>query len=419
MTFLDRLKAAGQLVFNGSLESNFMRALYQYTGNTTVQIPDNLKSYIDNGYNKNIFVYSVISYIAKNASEIPWVIYDKTTDEKVDNHPLYDLWAKPNPMYTFQHYVEQMIGYYEITGNAYDWTIRVNGNKAKEVYYLPSEYMQAVIGNNITDQIKKWQLTYYQDISFEPEEIKHFKMTSYQWDNASWIYGQSPIKSALNVIEKSNSTIDAQKAQAANGGAKGLLMMDGGAMNVGKASEPQFAEFQNEVNRKINNKNKRGAVIPLAKQFKYTKLGDTAKDLQLLEEHDMSRKDIAMLYNLSSILFNDDSSSTYNNVVEAKKSAYTEVIIPTLQSFMDVWTEKELQGTNLCIKPDTSKIDVLQADKEKQAKWLKEAYWISTQDKQREMGVEVDDSLPKYYIPAGLVDSEDLGAIPNEFNDFE
>lgn len=420
MKFIDRIKAA---INPQSMDSKFMRALFQWMGNDIpVQYSDDQSSYIKNGYNKNIFVYMVISYIAKNAAKMPWVLKRELPDgtlQTVNEHPLYDLIEKPNNVYTWQHYVEQMIGYYLITGNAYDWRVRVNGGKIKELYYLPSEYMHAILSDKWTDPIKHWELTYYQDVKFDKEEINHFKMTSYTWDNGEWIYGQSPIKSALSVIEQSNETIAAQKTQAANGGAKGILMWDEKTGNGMEApTEPQLRSFERDLDKKINNNTNRGKVKAIAKSFKYQQLGSASKDLQLLEAHNMSRQDICALYGLDSGIFNDKSASTYNNIQEAKKSAYTEVIIPTLEALMDVWTKSELQGTNLKFYPDTSNVAVLQVDMAKKVDWVTKAWYMGTQWQVEQLGGKYSDELAPYYVPTNLIPSDEAD-LNNAFGDYQ
>jgi len=57
-------------------------------------------------------------------------------------------------------------------------------------------------------------------------------------------------------------------------------------------------------------------------------------------------------------------------------------------------------------------------DKEKQVKWLKDAYWLSTQRKQEIMGEKADNSLPSYLIPTSLVPSDEI-EINNAFNDYD
>jgi len=421
MDFISKLRLKAAQILSPSISPQMQKAYFQWLGNDAVVYPDDFTSYIKNGYNSNLFVYMVVSYISRQASSIPWVLKRELPDgsyQTINDHELYKVIERPNGLYNFKEYVEQALGFYLLTGNTYTHTIKVGAKKErlKEVYVLPANYINIVSSGNYMKPIKYYEFDLYKDLKFDSNQVIHTKMANYSWANGEVLYGQSPLKAGLRTLEGSNSNITAMKSQAANQGARGLLMFDR-ENGTSTLTEPQMRAFEREMKRKVNNADTVGTIQTVSKMFKYQQLGMSAKDMELLDMHKVSKQDICSLYGLSSLLFNDNSNSTYNNINEVKKSAYTDSILPYLQALMDEWNNSIVAAydSNLAFYPDTSKIDVLQADKEKQVKWLKDAYWISNQRKQEKMEEKTDNSLPSYLLPTSLVPSAEI-EINNAFN---
>jgi len=425
MDFISKLRQKAASIISPSINQMMQKAIFQWLGSDVgIVYPDNQTSYIDNGYNKNLFVYMCVNYITRNASAIPWVLKKELKDgsyQTITEHSLYDVIARPNGLYSWQEYKQQSLGYLLLTGNAMSYTVKtgLNGNKVKEVYYLPSDYIEITASGTWTNPIKNYAFSLYNGLNFKSEEVLHTKLPNYNWANGESLYGQSPLKAGLSTLEKSNATIAAMKSQAANQGAKGLLMFDS-ANGTSTITEPQMRSFENSVKQKINNNDKVGTIQATSKMFKYQQLGAASKDLQLIESHNVSRQDICALFGLDSMLFNDHQASSYNNMSEAKKSAYVDAILPYDKMLMEDWNNSIVRAydENLAFHQDTSNIDVLQADKAKQADWLSKAYWISTQRKQEIMGEKADETLPKFLLPTSLVPSDEID-INNAFNDYE
>ena len=89
--------------------------------------------------------------------------------------------------------------------------------------------------------------------------------------------------------------------------------------------------------------------------------------------------------------------------------AYIDSIIPALNEFLAKLTQSWLRpyDRSLYLEADYSKIEVLQKDLSKLVTALASAWWVPTQQKQKMTGVEVDDSLPKYLVPANLFPIDD------------
>lgn len=395
----------------------FTQAAFQYIGNLIIPLRANNITYIREGYKENLFVNMCVSYITSRASDIPWKLYRK--DAKGNEIEVTDHWAlklleKPNPNQDFKEMIEQALGFYLLTGNTFQYKatpgVGVNADRPTELWNLPTPYMQIETSGQIFGEIVSYRLNTVAERPFEPSQILHVKTPNYEWDNSQHYYGLSPLRAALKTIALSNDNFEAMTKQAKFGGALGLLMYDKAGNDNQSITPDQMQALKTKIDQNINGSSNRGKIVGTSQMFKWQQLGMSAADLQLLQNHNISRDDICAIHNLSSMLFNDHSSSTYNNMQEVKKSAYTDAILPTLENYLSKFNQNVLAGEDVYFKIDTSGIEVLQKDKGQLIRDLSQAWWIPTSEKQKLSEIEPDGTLPEYLMPMNLMGVDDFTA---------
>ena len=108
----------------------------------------------------------------------------------------------------------------------------------------------------------------------------------------------------------------------------------------------------------------------------FIKMGMSSEDLKLMDQGIISLRAICNQYNVSSVLFNDPASSTYNNITEAKKDFYTDAIIPLLEIFKQnynnwlVRSYSESENADLFLDFSVNNIPSLQEDINKKAQTI-------------------------------------------------
>ena len=85
--------------------------------NNSYRRKDKYEDYAKEGYSENAIVYRCVNEIANGASAIPFCVYDG--DVKLDNHPLIDLLARPNPLMAGVEYFQALYSHLLLSGNAY------------------------------------------------------------------------------------------------------------------------------------------------------------------------------------------------------------------------------------------------------------------------------------------------------------
>ena len=85
-TFYDRFKI---LFTNKNLQRTaeaYNRAVFNYIGNNIVFAKENDDTYINHGYRRNATVYSIINIITKACTTIPFMIYEKKSNNDLKRY---------------------------------------------------------------------------------------------------------------------------------------------------------------------------------------------------------------------------------------------------------------------------------------------------------------------------------------------
>lgn len=429
--FLNRGKKESELeqVLKNLTPEQIQQALIQRLGGGLVVPDDNAQGYINSGYNANNVVYSAVRYITRRASMIPLYVAEKEADgnyKYLPNHWLNKLLQSPNDLMSGPEFIEQALGFYLLTGNSYVYkmlpTTRETGEPI-QLWNLPSQYLEIELSSNpVSPAIKSYNLQTIGDINFDPKTIIHLRTPNYNYDNGEWLYGISPLKAALKTLNANNSGQTALAKLQQNLGAIGLLTKESGP----QVNQEQLKAMQDYINKNIRGENNRGAIRVLSQAYKYTSLALDAQELEIIKANQMTARDLYAIYGLDSKLFNDPEATTYNNMTEARKGAYTEAIIPNLQAFANKLTSDLLGDDNgLCVKLDLTGIEVLRKDLSAIINSLKDAYWIPTSQKQELSGVDPDGILPEYILPfgqsagTGSIDEENLKRLNTVLSKYE
>ena len=378
----------------------------------------NASEYIKKGYQGNLFVYQCVEFITRKASIVPLKMRIRKKDgtfETIEQHPILDVLKRPNAFMGYSEFIQQAIGYKLLTGNSFIYANPLGiGSKSKqivELHVMPADQVAIVTGQNWADPIEGYILQWAPDknLEFKANEVLHLKYPSYSYENGDY-FGQSPLRAALKILEKSNQNIESAKSAFANQGAAGIIT-DEAVDDAQAITAEQAQALQEGYERKFGGSTNRGKVLVTVGKLRWQQIGLSPVDLNLLQDHNMSRRDICGIFHLSSNLFNDVDGTTFSNMKEARKSAWTDAIMPELisiaQEFTRVFAEA-YKMPELELFYDFSNIEELQPDRAEMASWLNSAWWIKVNRKQELMGEQPDETMDFYMIPNGLTPYEEL-----------
>lgn len=407
-------------------------AIMRYIGqNNPAYLPDNIEGYVE-GYTSNPIVYSIVSFIAQKAGTIPWFVYDvkdkkalrlyksgtpEVTIQKqllrhkamepIEDHELMQLFNTPNPLQGWAEFIEQAVGFKLVTGNTYVHAIGptngVNAGMIQELWNLPSQIIEIMAGDR-TKPVKGYRYIPDKSVVIPPEEIIHLKYWTPDYLAGSHLYGMSPIRAGRKVVTKSDASFDAGTSAMQNSGMIGFISGNEEQTGVGLTDEQVMAlrERLDEYSKPTN----RGKIPITAYGLKWNQMGMSPVDLAIIESDKMDLRALCNIYHVPSELFNDASNKTYSNTKEAARAIWVNAVIPQLTQFRDAFNNyvSRRYGGDLWVDYDTSVVPELQDDLSEQVAGLKEAYWISPNEKREIMQWDPDPApeMDMIWIPAGL-----------------
>jgi len=362
-----------------------------------IQLQESDQTYIKAGYEANADLFSVINLLTGNAANIKPILYDLSGKDKVEmlKHDLLDLLKQPMPGMTYRHWIGQAIGYYLLTGNLYIWgpllEIGMNIGKTKQLVILPSQFVTPKRINGIMTykvSVGNWQQAY------PAEEILHIRTPNFDYGNDVQEKGMSPIKTALYNLSSSNSGIKSQAMRFQNNGGDGLIGFKIGKTGTDQGlTEPQRKDVQAQLDSR-SGPNSAGKIFAAGSGFDYVNFGLSPADLQILATVGWNRTVFCNLFGVDPHLVDPTVGSTFNNQREAVASPYNRTIIPFMDELfngLNNWLVIKYKG-NLALEIDKSGVPELQRDKATNVSWLSQAWWLTGNEKRREIDYEpVDD----------------------------
>lgn len=348
----------------GTLETNpqsvRLPSLRTLNGFFTYKTSNHAISRYFEAYGSNPLVYQVVHKVSFSSASIKRVATNEKGEE-IANSQLIELLKAPNEDQGEIEFREAINESLLLCGNAFVRFIRGIG-AGYELTVLNPQCMELITN-------RAGELAYYQYT--EPttgslikitdlDEILHIKTTNTVSTDKIWInWGLSPLQAGWIVVQSSNEKFSAEASIFKNRGIIGIL--------TNKSDRPMLKDererMQKEFDAEAGGSDKFNKIKISTVDLQYIQTGMSPTDLQLLDGIISSLRHICSIYGVSSILFNDNENSSYNNIVEARKDAYTESYIP-LANKVDKELSKFLNkhlGTNETLKADLNSIEVLKA----------------------------------------------------------
>lgn len=434
-------------------------------GNIAVYPDPNTIGYVQAGYSGNSTVYTIIRTIASKFAYLPRYVYEikdqmavkqykhyiKAMDGKVKGHEkkikelfkkayqetvvdnkLSELLIRPNPNMGQDFFLQVVDAYYETAGEAIIWLNRGSDSEdlpniegpILEMWPLPPQYMEMV-----PDPFNVWGSLGWvfnvagKRIPIDNENILHWRQANLNFDGVTreHMRGMSPLRPGAKKLTEDESATDASVALNQNEGAKGLLY----DTSTTPMTPTRETNLRNAVDRKINQREMRGAVALMAGNFGYVDMSMSSTDLELETRKDNIFDRLCNLFGVPPDLFK--TGQTYQNMIQARKDFITNKILPAACSFRDEYNRMVLPAFGLNSKVYTTDIDVsqiteLQDDMTAQVTALAAAWWMTPNQRLMEMNLEesTEDGADNIWIPNTLVKIEDASMpamLPDGFND--
>lgn len=306
-----------------------------------------------NAYLNTVSVYYCTSLIAQKAGTVPIRLIKKDVkNEKgteVFSSPVLDLVKNPNNYMDWQSYLEHMITYYLIDGNAYHKPIVIDDKVHQIQVYKPSEV--ELIRDSDDSQPNSYRVTVsgkqkeYRVSKIDQNcEIKHM----HNFNPLDQFEGISTLSSARTVIDIQNSgdnhNYNTLRNQARPSGALVYAPDDGSPQQL---DDEQFDRLNDQIKDQYTGEENSGKPLLLEAGLKWVQLSMSTKDLDYINARGVSQKDVCRAFKVPPTLLGLDNDSTYNNVREARLGLWDDAIIPILKKLINHWNKFILPLFNL------------------------------------------------------------------------
>jgi HK97 family phage portal protein len=370
---ITRIKNWLSTTFAPELRRQVMTAMFQYIGGgAPMWIGDSPKEYVDNGYASNADLYAIVEKILKYAKEVR--IGLKQGEKEIYSHKALDLLEYPNPILNNYHlFQDTVLGYALLTGNSYIYHVSADVGLRKgqplELWVLPSQEVEIISGGDM-QPVGGYRLTYMAEV-LPASKTAHLRFWNpiFEAQGQAHLYGFSPVRAGRKAVSMSTAQYDASTSLLQNGGTKGIISGD----KQGEYSEEQMGALRNKFYEKGAGSANAGKIVFTSADLKYLNLAMKATDLDLVAGMKMTVRQLCNLYGLPSALMNDNDASTYNNLLEMKKAAYQDCVLPLMRAILLPYLNRYVAksfGEDLEFFLDTSRIDSLQSNKKEMVDYM-------------------------------------------------
>lgn len=394
-------------------------AVLPWVGPQSRYVSDNLTQLIEEGYQDNPTVYSIINWIVTNATRIPFKVYQGKGDKKQEltDHEILEVFERPNKHQSFAEFFAHVYGFDRTTGNSYVYAPIMDGGPAKgkfiEMHVLPSDEVQ-IIGESSFEPVGGYEIDggwgSHGD-HFPADEVLHVKTTNLDYESGNQLYGHSPLQAAYKELSKSNENYNAAMKSFQNLGSAGILK-DKTIPSQAQMTNDQYDRAQDQMQKYIQGSDNKGKLVYSSLDLELIKFGLSPVDMALLEDQKNTVNTFCMVYGVPAPLFQDLKGATRDNLKTYTRSGFTQGIMPMVQRFADKFNSHWAWrfGEGIYIEPYIEEIQELQADRAEQASTLAQIHWMTGNEKREQMGLDPDPMLESYLIPSNLVPVEMAGA---------
>jgi HK97 family phage portal protein len=279
-------------------------------------------------------------------------------------------------------------------------------------------------------RIIKYNVNLWPTVYYQKEEILHEKYWNPNWEvNGTQLYGISPLKSALRLLQRNNSSLTASASTYDNEGIKGILHMKTQPGSVdGELLVQEVSRLKDRMISEWSGAENRGRIGLGGYDMGWIPIGLNSEEMQLIESEKWDLRRLCSVYGVQSQLLNDPENKTYNNQKEEEKALTCRAALPTMTSARDNLNRKATAEWGLpkgnMIDFDMSVYSELQSDVKDTATWTSQLIAISPNEQRELCGLAAlpDESMNEPWInPNGRqAKSEyDMNEVDNALNNGE
>jgi HK97 family phage portal protein len=291
----------------------------------TATYPDsNFENFAKQGYNKNEIVHACIRELAVSAATPRYFVAAPSTDGgtvEVDSGLLYDLTSNPNPYNDWYSFIERLVTFLMVAGNAYVLKERAKSGQVSGMYLLRPDRVVIVPGDY-------GAASFIYDVggrkyTIDPKDMCHLALPNPAGD----IYGLSPLEVLARNVNLDLNMTDFAKVYFQNAG------VPSGLLKIKKrlSSQDEATTIRARWRSQFGGVNNFHRIAILDDDAEYQPMANTPKDMALNDLHNLTESRICAVLGVPPILVGANvglQRSTFSNYREARLAFHSETLEP-------------------------------------------------------------------------------------------
>lgn len=402
---------------------------YQLINGRLVAYTDNFTNYLSKGYNINDIVYSIVNLIMDKCRVAPWGIYEvvdelaykslrgmmhkgkwtgedyfkvlhlhsKALKPATNAGKWGDLIKNPNERCSWNDLIAYGVAYDCLIGNNYTWgsPLSAGANKGvpNELYLMPAQHVNIFSTDTFPARVTKYNVNLWPIVDYKPEEIMHEAEFNPNWDvNGAQLYGVPPLRAALGLLQRNNSSMTASASSFDNEGIKGILHMKGQPGNVdGEVLVQEVTRLKETMISEWSGKENRGRIGLGGYDMGWLPIGLNSEEMQLIDSEKWDLRRLCNVFRVSSRMMNDPDNTAEANVEEAEKALTTRAALPRLIKKREAFNRKAVRDWGLdkkyVIDFEMSAYTELGADAKDTASWTSQLVGVIPDEQREQCGI--------------------------------
>ena len=322
MSFLDRFFPAALKQYPGEEVGGTVPLNYD-VGDASY--PDaSYANFASEGYGKNEIVHACIRELAVAAASPKYMIEAPSTDGgtvEVTSGLLYDLITRPNSTDDWYSFIEQLVTYLMVAGNAYVYKERSRGNRVTALYLLRPDRVR-IIGASYGAAGFVYDVG-GKDYQIPVEDMCHLSLPNPAGD----LYGLSPLQVLSRTVNLDLNMTDFAKVYFQNAGVPSGLLKLKRRLNTQEEASTIRARWRSQ----FGGRNNFHRIAILDEDAEYQQMASAPKDMAMSELHDLTESRICSVFGVPAILVGANvglQRSTYSNYREARLTFHSETLEP-------------------------------------------------------------------------------------------
>ena len=356
--------------------------------------PRRFDAFAREGYQKNVIVFRSVSLVARSAASIPWKLRRRGQVGAAPgaDHPLLRLLRQPNPRMGGAEFLEEVLGFFLLSGNAFIECIAQNADaNPLELWPLRADLMSVVPGPkglpraylfNTGAQERRWPV----DPITGRCAVLHLK-SFHPLDD--W-WGMSPLEAAAFATDQRNAA-DAWNMSLLQNAARpsgALIFAPKGETSV-NLSDEQFSRLKEEIREQYAGARNSGRPMLLDGGMSWKEMGLSPKDMDFLNSRNAASRDIALAFGVPPQLLGIPGDNTYANYQEARLALWEETVIPLIRHLRDEFNGRLVPrfDSSLELDVDLDEIPALTLRREKTWSRIAAANFLTLNEKREAVGL--------------------------------